>query len=179
MTHTLSAAVRRAVARTRLTPATPWLLALLAGCAPLHPDRLHAGDGLSQVTAAMGEPTGRYALPGQATRLEYALGPRGKQTWMVDVDGAGQVVAVDQVLQPAQFSRVQPGMAADDLLRLLGRPAHRQREWQDKQTWSWRFDNPQCLWLRITLGADGRVIDGPAFPVDPACDPDDRGRGRD
>ena len=43
------------------------------------------------------------------------------------------------------------------MLRLLGRPAHRQQEWQGRQgrhTWSWRYQTNECLWFRVTLTAD-------------------------
>ena len=46
------------------------------------------------------------------------------------------------------------------MLRLLGRPAHRQQEWQGRQgrqgrqTWSWRYQTNECLWLCVTLTAD-------------------------
>ena len=62
------------------------------------------------------------------------------------------------------------------MLRLLGRPAHRQQEWQGRQgrqgwqTWSWRYQTNECLWLCVTLTADGRLQDGGAYMTDPACD---------
>ena len=62
-------------------------------------------------------------------------------------------------------------MSRDALLRLLGRPASRQGEWQKRETWSWRYDNHDCLWLRVTLDASGKVWSGPATLPDPLCDP--------
>ena len=56
------------------------------------------------------------------------------------------------------------------MLRLLGRPAHRQQEWQGRHTWSWRYQTNDCLWLRVTLSADGRLQDAGAYMTDPACD---------
>ena len=56
------------------------------------------------------------------------------------------------------------------MLRLPGRPAHRQQEWQGRQTWSCRYQTDDCLWLRVTLSADGRLQDGGAYMTDPACD---------
>ena len=47
---------------------------LLTACAGVQPGRVAPGQDEATVIAAMGAPTGRYALPGGATRLEYARG---------------------------------------------------------------------------------------------------------
>ena len=56
-------------------------LGALAGCASYSPQGLQTGQGEAQVSQQMGEPTGRYALPDGATRLEYARGPMGRHTY--------------------------------------------------------------------------------------------------
>ena len=118
----------------------------------------------------MGAPTGRYPLPSGAQRLEFAQGPAGRQTWMVDLDAQGRVLKTDQVMSQRFFDQVRDGMDRDELLRLLGRPAARHGEWQNRQTWSWRYLNYDCLWLRVTLNADGTVRGGASTLPDPACD---------
>jgi hypothetical protein len=145
-------------------------LAALAACSTPAPKQLQTGQDEAQVQAAMGPPTGRYALPGGGTRLEFANGPAGRFTWMVDLSAAGRVTAKAQVLDAEHFDQVQAGMRADELLRLLGRPAARQREWMDKQTWSWRYDTRECFWFSVTLDAQGVVMGGGSHMVDPACD---------
>lgn len=153
----------------------PWaalaLVAVLAGCAIPRPALVQAGQAEAEVLAAMGAPTGRYPLAGGAQRLEFAQGPLGVRTWMVDLDAAGKVLKIRQVMDSYYFDQVQDGMSRDDLLRLLGRPASRQREYQNRETWSWRFDNTDCLWLRVTLKADGTVWGGASTLPDPMCDP--------
>ena len=147
------------------------LCALLAsGCSTLQPQRVRAGQSQAEVLAAMGQPTGRYALDGGAQRLEFARGPAGRVTWMVDLDANGLVLGIEQVLDAAHFARVVDKMPREALLRLLGRPAARQGEWQNRETWSWRYETNDCLWFRVTLSADGLVRDGGAVMIDFACD---------
>lgn len=149
------------------------LMAVLAGCATPQPARVLAGQAEPEVLAAMGAPTGRYPLADGAQRLEFAQGPYGLQTWMVDLDAQGRVLKIQQVMDRFYFNQVQDGMNRDALLRLLGRPAARQGEWQSRETWSWRYANYDCLWLRVTLDASGKVRGGAATLPDPACDSSD------
>ncbi len=150
------------------------LLSLVSACSTLHPARLRAGQIEAEVLVAMGQPTGRYALDGGVQRLEFARGPAGRVTWMVDLDAGGRLATFEQVLDADHFAQVRDGMPRDGLLRLLGRPAARQGEWRGRETWSWRYETHDCLWARVTLGADGRVQGGVAIMTDPACD---AGRG--
>ena len=147
------------------------LVAMLAGCATPQPLRVQAGQTEPELLAAMGAPTGRYPLAGGAQRLEFAQGPLGVRTWMVDLDAAGRVGKIRQVMDSFYFDQVQDGMSREALLRLLGRPASRQGEWQNRETWSWRYDNTDCLWLRVTLDASGKVWGGASTLPDPMCDP--------
>lgn len=144
---------------------------LAAGCAafgaPPQP-----GQNETQVQQRLGTPTGRYTLDGGATRLEFATGPFGRETWMVDLDRTGRVTTATQVLEAgylAAFQARAPGMGRDELLRTLGRPGERRGARGGGETWSWRYVTNDCLWFQVSLGADGRVKDG-AFGIDPACD---------
>ena len=152
--------------------ALPLVLLTLAGCSLPQPQRLHTGQTEAEVVATMGAPTGRYPLASVAQRLEFSRGPAGRVTWMVALDAAGRLTPAAQVLDAGHFAQVLHGMPSDDLLRLLGRPAARQREYLQRETWSWRYQTNDCLWARVTLGADGRVQGGAAMMSDPACDGD-------
>ena len=146
------------------------LTALLSGCAGYAPSGVAPGQSEGDVVRAMGAPTGRYPLPGGGARLEYARGPYGRHTYMVDLDNAGRVERVAQVLTEANFLRVAPGMSRDDLLLLLGRPGEvfgvaKQRS----QVWNWRYPTNDCLWFQATVTPDGRVLDA-GRGIDPHCD---------
>jgi hypothetical protein len=151
--------------------------AVLAACAALEPGtQLQPGMAEAQVVQVMGRPTNRYPMPDGAMRLEYARGPAGRTTWMVDLDASGKLVAAEQVLDMAHFLRVNEGMTREQLLRFIGRPGHRAGEWQNRETWSWRYVTNDCLWFRVTLSAEGRTLGGGSFMPDPECDFRDFGR---
>ena len=159
--------------RLKLLPAA--LLAMsLAGCAAFAPPDIRPGQTEAEVVGLFGKPTGRYAMPDAATRLEFATGPYGRTTWMVDIDTAGRVTGAKQVLNEASFADFQaraPGMTRDELLRTLGRPGERRHGgWQGGEVWSWRYPTNECLWFQSSIGADGIVRDG-AYGIDPRCDP--------
>jgi len=153
--------------------ATPALaLALLAGCAVLKEPTATPGETEAALVARLGPPTGRYTLPAGGQRLEYATGPYGRTTLMVDVGADGRVVAGQQVLTEANFAKVRNGMPRDEVLLLLGRPADKAGEYMNRQTWSWRYPTYECQWARITFEPTGRVRGGASFLPDPRCDAD-------
>lgn len=144
----------------------------LAGCAGPGLTRLEPGIDETAVTARWGAPTGRHALP-EGTRLEYATGPYGQETWMVDLDRTGRVVRARQVLEYMALQGIQPdlpGMDREQLVRTIGRPGERRAGGRaGGEVWSWRIDSPFCLWFQAGIGDDGRVKDA-VFSPDPLCD---------
>jgi hypothetical protein len=150
----------------------------LAACANYGPSQLRVGQGADEVTQAMGTPTALYALPGGAQRIEYARGPFGRQTWMVDVDAGGRVSAWSQVLTEANFNALPHGITRDELLLRLGTPGERHRiGWQQRDLWAWRYPTNDCLWFTVSLDAGQRVVDS-GYGIDPRCDAGDRSADR-
>lgn len=151
----------------------PLAAAALAGCAASYgPGPLAPGATEADVVARMGTPTGRHALPDGARRLEFARGPFGRETYMVDLDANGRVVRIRQALGEQQFLAMQPGMTREEVLREFGRPADARRVgFVGREVWSWRYPTNDCLWFRATFGPDGRLIDGGGYLPDPMCDP--------
>lgn len=143
---------------------------LLAGCAVKPPA---AGASEAEVLQRWGTPTARYALPAGGQRLEYATGPFGRSTWMLDLDASGRLAAADQVLTDTSLQALQgllPGMPAGELRRRLGTPGERRGGGrQGGEIWSWRYQTNECLWFRVSIGDDGRARDGGFYP-DPMCD---------
>lgn len=148
----------------------PAIAVLLAGCAVKPPA---VGSSEADVVQGWGQPTARYALAGGMQRLEYATGPFGRSTWMLDLDAAGRLVGAKQVLTDASlqaFQGIAPGMARDELLRTLGTPGNRRSGGrQGGEIWSWRYETNECFWFRVSIGDDGRVRDGGFYP-DPSCE---------
>lgn len=156
----------------------PVLAALLASCASYGTGSLRAGQSADEVIADMGPPTGRYSRPeaeGGGERLEFARGPFGKHTFMVDLDSQGHVQHWDQVLREDLFNTVAPGATREALLYRLGHPSHINGIWRGATVWSWRYESPFCQWFQVTLETDGHVRDA-GYGPDPLCEVNDKDR---
>lgn len=142
---------------------------VVAGCAVFDPAALPAGTGVAEVRARLGPPTDEHPLAA-GVRLEYATGPFGKHTWMLDFDAGGQLRQIRQVLTEAQFNAIVAGMSAGEVRAALGRPSETWRvDFQRQTVWSYRFDGPFCLLFHVGLGADGKVVDT-GYGPDPRCE---------
>ena len=157
----------------RLAASLLALLATLLGAACTIPT-VTPGEGREAVLVRWGPPTARYALPAGAERLEYATGPFGRMTWMIDLDAGGRVVASSQVLNEAHFADFQgraPGMSQAALLRELGTPGQRQGAGlMGGELWSWRYPTNDCLWFQVTIDTAGDKVRAAGYGIDPICD---------
>lgn len=145
------------------------VMLVLAGCAGYSPGNLQAGASEAEVRSRMGEPTGRAALPGGGTRIEYARGPMGKHTYMVELDASGRVRGWEQVLTEANFESIPIGAPQADVRWRLGRPSETRVGWRGVgEVWSYRYESLFCRWFQVWL-VDGSVREA-AYAVDPMCD---------
>jgi hypothetical protein len=96
---------------------------LLAACAtPFSGGNIEPGTSRDAVLSRMGRPTAVVPIAG-GERLQYSLQPFGQYAWMVDLDASGRVVGAPQVLNEADFNRIQPGWTRADVEREFGPPA--------------------------------------------------------
>jgi hypothetical protein len=147
-----------------------------AGCVNMNnPTRLVPGASADEIRQWLGEPSGRYPLAGGAQRLEYARGPFGKQTWMLDVDAEGRLTSATQVLIETQVNAIRAGATADEVLRTIGRPSNvGYVGWHKTQTvWSYRYASPFCQWFQVGLSEAG-VVEDTGYGPDPICDDVDK-----
>ena len=152
---------------TTIVAAAAALLVACAGYAP--PNDMRVGMAEAEVVQAMGPPTGRYQLPEGPMRLEFARGPYGRHTYMVDLDAQGRVLKWDQVLDRRYFEAVSPGMTADQLLRFIGRPSERMGMMRNGQIWSYRYAFANdCFWWQAQLNAEG-VVTAAGYAPAPWC----------
>lgn len=147
-----------------------------AGCGTYRPQAVKPGMTEAEAAALIGQATGRYPGPNGQTRVEFATGPYGRVTWMVDLDAGGQVIEPpQQVLDEYYFSWVQQNARdrkTDWLLYNLGRPSDIQRlGWIGGQVWSWRYPTTECLWFQVTVNDDGTLRDAGGYGIDWRCDP--------
>ena len=136
------------------------LVAALVACSGYAPTGVQSGQTADDVARLMGAPTARYPLPDGATRLEYARGPLGRDTFMIDLDTSGKVVEWTQVLTEQMFLEINPGMSERQLLLTLGTPG---RVFaiprQQLKVWNYRYHNNDCLLFQVSVGDDGQVLD--------------------
>ena len=138
---------------------------LLAGCASPQP-----GMSREQVLASWGTPTRTVPLA-SGTRLQYSGQPTGQIATMVDLDAAGKVVSVRQVLNIRDFSRIEVDKwTRADVEREFGPPAKTDgvASWSgDIMTYRW-LDGDQDMFFFVYLDAGQvvrRVGQGMEFPL--------------
>jgi hypothetical protein len=146
------------------------VLAMLAGCAGYAPEPTWVGRSVDEIGRALGPPTGRSVNADGSSRLEYARGPFGRHTYMIDFDAAGRMLRFEQVLTEANFAAVRPGDSRTAVLQRLGRPSETGRVWRGAELWSYRYDALFCRWFVITLEPDGRGVRDAGYVPDPMCE---------
>ncbi len=147
--------------------------AVLAGCVAYAPSELAPGSPVEALRQRMGEPTARHALPDGTTRLEYARGPAGQHTFMVDVDAAGRVQRWTQVLDGPSFARIQPGWSLAQVRREFGTPTQDHTYARLAQrVWSYRWNSWDCTWFQVTFSLPEEVVSRTGSGPDPRCEVD-------
>lgn len=146
------------------------LLALaLSACAGYSPGDLRLGQTAADMRARLGEPTGHFARADGGSRVEYARGPAGKHTYMIELDAAGGVQGWTQVLTEQRFDAVAIAAPQAAVREELGRPSERRVGWRGVgEVWSYRYESEVCRWFQVWL-VDGRVRET-AYASDPACE---------
>ena len=147
---------------------------LLSACTSYGPQSLGTGSSIEATTRAMGVPTSETAQPAGGRRLEYARGPFGKHTYMLEVDAQGQLLRWEQVLTENNFKAIQGGMDSAEVLARIGHASQQYVVgWHQKQVvWAYRYESPFCQWFQVGIDPQGKVVDT-AYGPDPMCDADD------
>ncbi len=150
--------------------ATGWLAAAigLAGCDRKNISELEEGVSTqADVRARFGEPENVWDAPNGAHVFEYNRQPQGQKNYMITIGADGKMSALRQVLTPENFARVQPGMAMEDLRKLLGKPAKVTPYALKRETeWDWRWVQPpnSPMVFTATLNDDQRVVRSGSSP---------------
>ncbi len=120
----------------------------LAACSGYVPPDALQGMHRDEVVARMGPPE-MERRQDAGSRLEFPRGPYGKQTWFVYLDASGRASRAEQVLTEQNFSRVDVGMAQEEVRLLLGRPGNVQVLGRERGVvWSYRYPS-LCNWFQV------------------------------
>lgn len=137
---------------------------VLVACDPQNIAELE--EGLSteaDVRARFGEPENIWDAADGGRTLEYNRQPAGYQNYMITIGTDGKMSALRQVLTPANFARITPGMMMEDVRRMLGKPMRISRYELKREThYDWRYhDGPNVSDSRIfsvVFNTDLRVV---------------------
>ena len=137
-------------------------LVLLPGCDEQRAAKLE--EGLSteaDVRRQFGEPVQIVERADGSKLLAYPRQPEGWTNVEIVIGADGTMASLRQLLTPANFAKVQPGMAQDEVRPLLGRHARtlRYATRPGEEVWRWQFMSGQDKKVfDVTFGADGRVL---------------------
>jgi hypothetical protein len=143
---------------------TAWSLAACAWS-------VQPGMSQQEVLARYGKPT-RELPYGSGTRLQYSRQPAGQSVVVVDLDAAGRVVSVREMLQPSEFSKIEVGKwTRADVEREFGPPARIDgvASWSGPiMNYRWRDVNQDMFYWVYLDAADKvqRVGQGPELRID-------------
>lgn len=136
-------------------------LLTLSGCDMQNIAELEEGVSTeAQVRARFGEPERIWPEAGGARTFEYNRQPAGNSNYMITIGPDGVMRSLQQVLAPHHFDKVQPGMAPEQVHRLLGKPA-RQVPYVLKQEseWYWNWsDGTRRMDFTVVFDANDRVL---------------------
>jgi len=139
------------------------LVLAVAGCAHLGVGGFAPGVTTeSEVRAKLGAPGMNWSEPDGGKVLEYSGQPNGTFCHMIAIGPDGKVREIRQVFNEATYARVVPGLARDEVRRLLGRPEEivRFHLRPDEEVWTWRIDETteKLEYFNAYFGTDGRVL---------------------
>jgi len=146
---------------------TGWMGALLAllsllGCDAQRLSELEVGVATeADVRARFGSPENIWDGPGGTRVFEYNRQPAGHVNYMISLGPDGRMVGLRQVLTPANFERIQPGMRMEAVRQLLGKPAKITSFTLKREVhYDWRYlDTPNTSMLfTVVFDPDYRVL---------------------
>lgn len=145
------------------------VLFFLSGCDPQKIAELEEGVSTeADVRARFGEPVAIYDERNGDRTLEYPRQPAGQTNYMISIGSDGRMTALRQVVTPANFSRITPGLDRAQVRRMLGMPAKVQSfALKQEEIWDWRFaDGQEKKVFSVTFDFNGRVV-GTGITLDP------------
>lgn len=115
------------------------------------------------VRIKFGTPENIWDGPDGSRILEYNRQPEGAKNYMITIGTDGKMTALKQVLTPANFARIVPGMPMETVRKMLGKPM-KITPYELKKTWhyDWRYmDGPNVSdskLFTVVFNSDLRVL---------------------
>ena len=150
--------------RTVLTAAACGVMLLLAACDPQRISELEEGVSTeADVRERFGPPEAVWDAEDGAQVYEYNRQPAGHVNYMITIGPDGRMAALRQVLTERNFARVVPGMAMEEVRRMLGKPMKITPYDLKKEThYDWRYhDGPNesdSKIFTVVFNPDLRVV---------------------
>ena len=124
------------------------ILAVLAsaigfyGCDATHLAELKPGTSTAQeVRERLGPPATEWPNADGSVTWEYPRGPEGTRCWMLTLNQRGVLQKIEQALTEENFARIEKGWSAEQVRRLLGKPASEVTfPLKPEVVWDWRID---------------------------------------
>ena len=135
---------------------------LLSACDPQRVDKLEEGLATeADVRKQFGEPVQITEKADGSKVLAYPRQPEGSTNYLVTIGADGKMSALRQLLTPANFAKVLPGLGKNEVRAMLGKPAKTQRFAlkPDEEIWDWRFiESGVPKVFSVTFGGDAKVM---------------------
>lgn len=156
-------APKRMLSRGMVTMGLITALFSLVGCDSERIQKLEEGISTeADVRAQFGNPENVWDGEGGVRIYEFNRQPEGSTNYMIGIGPDGKMVSLRQVLTPANFAKVQPGMAMEDVRKLLGKPAKVQRYDLKREThFDWNYTEPNLQQAKVftaVFDQDMRVL---------------------
>ena len=112
------------------------------GCDSLHLAKLKPGRSTAQeIRERLGPPAAEWPHGDGSVTWEYPRGPEGTRCWMLTLGDRGVLQKIEQALTEENFARIEPGWNAEQVRRLLGKPASEVKfPLKPELVWDWRID---------------------------------------
>jgi len=132
------------------------------GCDAAHLADLKPGSSTAQeVRERLGAPAAEWPNGDGSTTWEYPRGPEGTRCWMLTLNERGVLQKIEQALTEENFARIEKGWRAEQVRRLLGKPASEVKfPLKPEVVWDWRIDpvTPgNRAWFQVHFNLDGLV----------------------
>ena len=149
---------------------------LMVGCDNQRIAELEEGVATEgDVKIKFGEPEKVWEGADGARIFEYNRQPAGAKNYMITIGTDGKMSALKQVLTPANFAKVVPGMPMETVRKMLGKPM-KITPYELKKTWhyDWRYIDganvSDTKIFSVVFNSDLRVLSTGSME-DPALSP--------